>query len=207
MSMQSLSPHQIIGMVREIEADGLVIHLNAAQEICQPEGDTDWRHIIADIKRVCEGTDFPVIVKETGCGIAGDIGRMIEEVGAACLDIAGAGGTSMTKVEYLRGGQAAKAFFEWGIPTAESLRQCREAVKIPLIASGGMRTGLECAKALALGAALVGFALPVLKAAIDSHDAVIETLTDIGSALRRTMLLLGTVNIHELRKVNVIHLK
>lgn len=196
----------IIHMVSQIKGDGLAIHLNAAQEMCQPEGDTDWRDVLDNIERICGHTDFPVIIKETGCGIAGDIALKLESAGADCLDIGGAGGTSFTRVESYRGSESAAALSEWGIPTAESLRQCRKAVKIPIIASGGIRTGVDCAKALAMGASLVGFALPVLKAAQTSHQAVVDKLKSIAGELKRTMLLLGTRNIEALKRVQIMPL-
>jgi len=141
-----------------------------------------------------------VAVKETGCGIAGDIAKTLATAGVALLDIGGAGGTAMTKVEYYRGGSTGEAFFEWGIPTAESLRQCREAVTIPLIASGGIRTGLECAKALAMGASFAGFALPVPEPATKLYEAVIKKIKGFGMDLKRTMLLVGVADIQQLQK-------
>jgi isopentenyl-diphosphate delta-isomerase len=204
VQLAGLSVDEIIRMVEMIKADGLAIHLNAAQEMCQPEGDTDWRDVLHHIERVCRHTDFPVVVKETGCGIAGDVASRLEAVGVDCLDIGGAGGTSFTRVEHHRGATSAAAFFEWGIATAESLWQCRKAVKIPLIASGGIRTGVDCAKALAMGASLVGFALPVLKAAQISHQAVIDELKSVAEALRKTMLLLGVKNVEELKHIKIV---
>ena len=134
---------------------------------------------------------------------AGDVAKMLESAGVSYLDIAGVGGTSMTKVEYYRGNKTAGAFFEWGIPTAESLRQCREAVNIPLIASGGIRTGVECAKALAMGASLVGLGLPVLKPATESDQAVIEKLKELMTILKKIMLLIGAKNIEELKQTRI----
>ena len=206
VQLASLQVNDVIQMVKRIKGDGLAIHLNAAQEMCQPEGDTDWRNVLSNIEHVCRATDFPVIVKETGCGISGDIARKLVSAGAACLDIGGAGGTSFTRVEHFRGSKSAAALFEWGIPTAESLRQCRRNVNIPLIASGGIRTGVECAKALAMGASLVGFALPVLKAAQVSSHAVVDILKSLSNELKRTMLLLGTRTIAELKQIKVVPL-
>jgi isopentenyl-diphosphate delta-isomerase len=203
VQLARLQVNDIDRMIKEIKGDGLAIHLNAAQEMCQPEGDTDWRDVLANIERICRHADFPVIIKETGCGISADIAKRLESAGVGCLDIGGAGGTSFTRVEHYRGSESAAALSEWGIPTAESLQQCRKAVNIPIIASGGMRTGVECAKALAMGASLVGFALPVLKAAQTSHQAVVDKLTSLAEELKRTMLLLGTENIEALKKVRV----
>jgi isopentenyl-diphosphate delta-isomerase len=102
-------------------------------------------------------------------------------------------------VEYYRGSKSAAAFFEWGIPTAEALKQCHDAVSVPLIASGGIRNGVECAKALAMGASLVGMAYPFLKPAMESAEAVIEAITRIALELKKAMLLLGVCNIVELK--------
>lgn len=199
VQLPNLHVDEIDNMIRAIGADGLAVHLNAAQELCQPEGDRDWRCIVSHIERVCRDSAFPVVVKETGCGIAGGIGRLLESAGVAGLDIAGAGGTSFTKVEYYRRGAShARAFSEWGIPTAESLRQCRCVTNIPMIASGGLRTGVACAKAIAMGATLVGFALPLLKPAMQSHRDVIRILRRFEQELKMAMLLAGAPNIEAL---------
>lgn len=202
--LASLSAETIAAMVRQIEADGLVIHLNPAQEMCQPEGDTDWSNVLYDIERICTQVPFPVVVKEIGCGISGSVARELEAAGVASIDVAGAGGTSFTRVEYHRGARQAQALFEWGIPTAESLRQCGTTVQIPLIASGGIRTGIECAKAIAMGATLTGFALPLLGMAMQSAKAVLNYLTSIGEELKRAMLLVGVSNIAQLGKTKII---
>jgi isopentenyl-diphosphate delta-isomerase len=206
VQLAGLHVNDVKQMIRDINGDGLAVHLNAAQEMCQPEGDTDWRDVLSNIERICRHADFPVIIKETGCGISEDVARRLESAGVDCLDIGGAGGTSFTRVEHYRGSESAAALSEWGIPTAESLQQCRKAVKIPIIASGGIRTGVDCAKALAMGASLVGFALPVLKAAQTSHQAVVDKLKSLAEELKRTMLLLGTENIEALKQVRVVPL-
>ena len=202
--LTGLSPDAVHALVRQIEADGLVVHLNAAQELCQPEGDKDWRNIVIQIKKLCKILDAPVIVKETGCGIAGETARLLAPSGIQALDVAGAGGTTFTRVEYYRGAPLAKAFFEWGIPTAESLKQCKDAVDIPLIASGGIRTGLDCAKAIAMGASLAGFALPLLQPALTSHQAVIDKIKFIEEEFRMAMLLVGAANIQQLAATPIV---
>ena len=204
--LASLKVEDVLRMVKQIQGDGLAIHLNAAQEMCQTEGDTDWRNVLSNIERICRSTDFPVIVKETGCGISADIARKLQDAGVDCLDIGGAGGTSFTRVEHYRGSKTAASFFEWGIPTALSLQQCRRAVDIPIIASGGIRTGVDCAKAMAMGAQLVGFALPVLKAAQTSSQAVVDTLTWLAAELKKTMLLLGARTIQDLGQAKLLAL-
>lgn len=195
---------EIRGLVRDIKADGLAVHLNAAQELSQPEGDRDWKGVLANIEELCRKADFPVVVKETGCGISGDVAGKLECADVSCIDVAGAGGTSWIRVEHYRGSDTAKAFFEWGIPTAESLKQCRETVKIPLMASGGIRTGLECAKALAMGASLAGLALPLLRPATESHKAVARRLERLAGELRKAMLLAGVRNVGGLRKARIV---
>ncbi|BBO84348.1 type 2 isopentenyl-diphosphate Delta-isomerase [Desulfosarcina ovata] len=194
----------IAGLIREIDADGIAVHLNAAQELCQPEGDKDWRNMIVHIKEVCTAVNGPIIAKETGCGIAGGIAATLESLGIDALDIAGAGGTSFTRVEHHRGASLAKAFFEWGIPTAASLKQCRCAIQIPIIASGGIRSGVDAAKALAMGASIVGFALPLLIPAMQSYQAVIDKLTQFASELKMAMLLAGAATIQGLSATRVV---
>ncbi len=200
----SHSIDQIGSLVRGIGADGLAVHLNPAQEISQSEGDTDWSHVPNAIEMLCKGVDFPVVAKEIGFGISRDVARALEQAGVACIDVSGAGGTSWIRVEHYRGAKISSDFFEWGLQTAESLRQCREAVAIPLIASGGIRTGLECAKALALGASLVGFALPLLRPALESHQAVVERIQDFNRQLRMAMFLVGARNLEELKRARIL---
>ena len=203
VQLPQYSMGEIRGIVKDIKADGIAVHLNAAHELSQPEGDRDWNNVLKGIGKLCRGAGFPVVVKETGCGISGDIARKLEGAGAACIDVAGAGGTSWIRVEQHRGSETAKAFLDWGIPTAESLRQCRGAVKIPLIASGGMRTGLDCAKAIAMGASLSGFALPLLKPATESEEGVVRVLEGIAAELRKAMLLTGARNMEELGRAEI----
>ena len=205
IQLPSYSIMEIRGLVKNIKADGLAVHLNAAQEMSQPEGDSDWSNVLESIRKLCSKADFPVIAKETGCGITGSIASKLEDAGIAAIDVAGAGGTSFVKVEHHRRSETAKAFSEWGIPTAESLRQCREAVKLPLIASGGMRTGLDCAKAIAMGASLAGFALPLLGPARESSKAVAERIGQIGRELKKAMVLTGSKSIHEMSRVKATH--
>ena len=186
-------------LVAAVGADGLALHLNPLQELVQPGGDLNWRNVLAAIREVCQTADVPVVVKEVGGGLSFRVARQLATAGVAALDVAGAGGTSFARVEYYRGSESAAAFFEWGIPTADALKQCRDAVSIPLIASGGIRNGVECAKALAMGASLVGMAYPLLKPAMESADAVIEEINRVALELKKAMLLLGVCNIAELK--------
>ena len=168
-----------------IQADGMAIHLNPAQEIVQPEGDRNWKGIEEKIRQVCASGGFPVIAKEVGNGISGAVAKRLERAGVAAIDVAG-------------------PFFEWGIPTAECVVQCAAAVQIPLIASGGMRTGMDAAKALALGATLVGFASPLLKPATESADAVVRHMEGLMQELKTIMFLVGARTIADLRKATIV---
>ena len=193
-------PARFKDAVEMIEADGLAVHLNAAQELSQPEGDRDWKGIFEKLKELSSSLGYPIIAKETGCGISGKVARLLEAAGVAAIDVGGAGGTSWPKVESYRGGIS--TFSEWGIPTAVSLRECRNAVRLPLIASGGIRTGLDVAKALAMGASLAGMALPLLKPATQSKEEVKKCLEGIIEGLKKTMMLVGAKDLESLRKTN-----
>ena len=193
------SPARIRKALDEIKADALAIHLNPAQEIAQNGGHKKWKGILAKIKETCSEIGMPVIVKEVGCGISGEVARKLERAGVDAIDVAGAGGTSWVKVDSIIAGKPLDTFFEWGIPTAESLEQCLAAVKVPVIASGGIRNGIEAAKALSLGASLAGIALPLLKPATESHDAVRQALEKVVMELKTVMLLTSSKNLSGLR--------
>jgi isopentenyl-diphosphate delta-isomerase len=195
-----------------IEADALVLHLNALQEAVQPEGNTNFAGLAGRIAEVCRKVGVPVIAKEVGWGISPDVARVLWDAGVAAIDVAGAGGTSWTQVELHRipterGRLVAEAFADWGIPTARCLRLLRQS-KIPdgrkLFASGGVRNGIDVAKAIALGADLAGMARPFLKAADISVEATIELGSVIRDQLRITMFAIGAANLSALR--NTPHL-
>jgi isopentenyl-diphosphate Delta-isomerase len=194
---------QVKQLISAVGANGLALHLNPLQELVQPGGDTNWRNVLASIRAFCQTADMPVVVKEVGGGLSFGVATQLASVGVAALNVAGAGGTSFARVEYHRGSESAAPFFEWGIPTAESLKQCLGAVSVPLIASGGIRNGVECAKALAMGASLVGFAYPLLKPAMESAEAVVGEMNRIALELKKAMLLLGACNMVELKACSV----
>ncbi|NIO20443.1 MAG: type 2 isopentenyl-diphosphate Delta-isomerase [Candidatus Aenigmarchaeota archaeon] len=196
----------ILSLVDSINADGLAIHLNPAQELAQQEGDRSWKNLLKEIGYVCKKAKFPVIVKEVGFGISGKLSKQLVNAGAKAIDVAGAGGTSWVKVDSFRTKDDFSHIEEWGIPTAEALRDVVKSVKVPIIASGGIRNGAEVAKAIAMGSSLVGFALPLLKPATESSEAVRKHLEKIISQLRDAMFLVGARNIKELRKVRVIYI-
>ncbi|HNS49700.1 MAG TPA: type 2 isopentenyl-diphosphate Delta-isomerase [Anaerolineae bacterium] len=191
--------------VELVEADGLILHLNPLQEALQEDGDTDWRGILARIEGVCRSLPVPVIVKEVGWGISAGIARSLANAGVAAIDVAGAGGTSWSQVEMHRAsGQRQRrvcaAFASWGLPTAEALVDARAAVPtLPLIASGGLRDGIDLAKALALGADLGGMARPFLQAANVSAAAVAELAAELTAVLRTAMFCLGIGRIAALK--------
>ncbi len=192
--------------VEMIEADALILHLNAIQEAVQAEGNTNWKNLLKKIERVCRALAVPVIVKEVGFGIAADTARQLANAGVAAMDVAGAGGTSWAAVEsrrapskFLR--QLAEAFWNWGIPTADSLLAVKHAApKLPLIASGGVRDGIDAAKCIALGADLVGLASPMLKLADMGVEELIEGIKLINETLRVAMFGIGAGNIAALKK-------
>ena len=190
--------------VKMIEADGLFLHLNPLQEAVQPEGKTKYRGVLEKIRKVCRGLKVPVLVKETGCGISGEVGRMIEKAGASAIDVAGAGGTSFALVESYRGGRIGTTFGNWGIPTPVCVAELTRKVRIPVVAGGGIRSGLDAAKALALGASAVSVALPLLQAAKKGKGAVLEFLRNFREELRLAMLLTGCKTVSGLRKVPLV---
>lgn len=193
--------------VEMIEADALAIHLNPLQEVVQPEGETDYKGIIEEISEIVKGLDVPVIVKETGAGIAAEEAKTLEAIGVSGIDVAGAGGTSWAAVEYYRakkqGNQSAQMFgealWDWGIPTAISLVEVIQSVSLPVIASGGIRSGEDAAKAIALGASLTGIAWPALVSALKGSTAVKETLNLMIGQLTSAMFLVGADSIKKLK--------
>ncbi len=161
--MQNITPVQKMADV--IEADAMIIHLNPLQEVIQPEGEIQFSNILPRLEHLVKHLKCPVIVKETGCGISEDVARKLKSTGIYAIDVAGAGGTSWAGIESYRSESQALAntFWDWGIPTADSLMACNKIPGIHLIASGGLENGLDIAKAIAMGASLCGIALPALR--------------------------------------------
>ena len=183
--------------VEMIGADALVLHLNPLQEAVQAGGDTNFGGLAQRIAQVCRALPVPVVVKEVGWGISTETARLLVEAGVAAIDVAGAGGTSWSEVEKHRAAdpaarRLATAFAGWGLPTADSLLAVRAvAPHLPLIASGGVRTGIEATTALALGATAVAVASPALRAAARSTAAVTAALQAIIDELRVAMFCTG----------------
>lgn len=190
--------------VEMIGADFLAIHLNPIQEALQEEGSPSFARVLDAIQAVCSHLPVPVIVKEVGFGISSDVARLLRGSGVAAIDIAGAGGTSWAKIEGHRSRPDRKAvseaFAKWGIPTAEALAECHASVpELPIIASGGIRTGLDIAKSLALGAEIAAVGLPLLHAANDSEEAAERLCVRLADELRVTMFGIGAKDVTELR--------
>lgn len=196
--------------VDAIEADALFLHLNPLQEALQPEGNVDFSGLLKKIELVCKGLNVPVMVKEVGWGISADVAQRLASAGVAAIDVAGAGGTSWSQVEKFRiqeqmRRKVAGDFVEWGISTADCLTSVKLAVPtLPLIASGGLVSGMDAAKAIALGASLVGMAGRFLKAAAESEARLMSLVDEITFQLRVCMFSAGAKDIETLKKVHLI---
>lgn len=195
-------------LVKMLDADAFYVHLNPAQEIVQPEGDTNYKNVMAGIKTFIDHVGKPVVIKEVGFGISGGVARKLEALGVSAIEVAGMGGTSYTAVEYYRAKDfkmdiketMGQLYWDWGIPTAASLYMVTKNVKIPVVSSGGLRSGLEMAKSIAMGASLCAAAWPFLKPATISADAVKKKMEEYIYGLKCAMFLTGCKNIKELKK-------
>jgi len=197
--------------VAMIEADALILHLNPLQEAVQPEGNVNFKGLLSRIEQVCRALDVPVIVKEVGNGIGAADAVRLANAGVWAIDVAGAGGTSWSEVERFRppneaGARVAGAFANWGLPTSECIREVRAALPdITLIGSGGIRSGVDIAKAIALGADLCGTARPALLDAVQERGAaaVVEGLGGLIRELRVAMFCAGCGNLTALRALAI----
>lgn len=196
--------------VEMIEADGLILHLNALQEALQPEGDTRFAGLRGKIEAICRQLPVPVIAKEVGWGFSEESARQLRDAGIAAFEVAGAGGTSWSQVEMHRAqtesqARIAATFVEWGIPTSDSIRNVRRvAPDLPIFASGGLRTGLDIAKCIALGATIGGMAGPFLKAASRSLEDTQSAIAEIRREIQVTMFAAGFASIDELQRARLI---
>jgi len=199
--------------IEMIDADAIAIHLNAGQEAFQPEGDTNYRGVLEKISNLVSELEKPIIVKETGHGLSYEAVLALRSIGVRFFDVSGAGGTSWIRVEMYRAraknidklARGANVFKDWGIPTLQSLIESRWAAPDAcIIASGGIRTGLDAAKAVALGADIVGMALPVMRAyGAKGAEGVKELLEQVVFELRAAMFLTGASSLRELRRKTV----
>jgi len=188
-------------LATSIEADGLAVHLNPAQELTQSEGDRSFPDGCRTLKELCRRMPGRIMVKETGCGISRSVARRLKAAGVRVVDTAGAGGTSWPRVESLRRGSTERSWLdEWGIPTAASLLEV-SGLGLRLVGSGGVRTGLDVAKCLVLGADVAGMALPVLRAyAAGGYRGARDHLSKVVDELRSVMLLVGAKDIASLKR-------
>ncbi|MEE0024899.1 type 2 isopentenyl-diphosphate Delta-isomerase [Methanobrevibacter sp.] len=191
--------------VEILDADILAIHLNPLQESIQPEGDLDARGYLDLISKITDLVDIPVMAKETGCGISAETAKQLADAGVSFIDVEGAGGTSWAAVETYRSDDKyyGELFWDWGIPTAISTAEVVNTVDVPVISSGGIRSGLEAAKAIALGADSVGMALPFLKKSISQED-LNQFIKKFNDSLRIAMFLVGANNIEELKQSKLV---
>ncbi len=188
------------------QADCLLLHLNPLQEAIQPEGDTNFKGLLQKIEKICKELAVPVIVKEVGWGISVEIAEKLVNCGVAGIDVAGAGGTSWSQVERFRLSNqhdihVADAFKDWGIPTTEALIAVKAQIpEIPVFASGGLKTGMDIAKSIALGADLAGMASVFLKAATNSLEQLFNTVQEFEKILRISMFATGSKDLSDFKK-------
>jgi isopentenyl-diphosphate delta-isomerase len=193
-----------------IEADALILHLNPLQEALQPGGDRNWRGVATSIAAVCRDIEVPVIVKEVGAGISVPVAKRLLDCGVAAIDVAGVGGSSWAAVEGQRSANVSKrdtaeVFRDWGIQTAAALANLSHALpQVPLIASGGIRHGLDGAKALRLGATLVGQAAALLEAATLGPEHVVAKVTQWADTLRIACFCTNSENLPALRQAALL---
>ena len=198
--------------IEMIEADAIAIHLNALQETAQPEGQTEFKGVLEKIGEIARELDRPVIAKETGAGIAAEEAQKLEAAGVKGIDVSGTGGTSFAAVEYYRAKgnensfqrRLGEVFWDWGIPTAVSIVEVSQTVNVPVIASGGIRNGVDAAKSLALGASLASFSQLILQAAVKGVKETCNELSLLIDEFRNTMFLVGADSVQKLRTTPVV---
>ena len=196
--------------VDAIEADALILHLNPLQEAVQSEGDVNFKGLFAKIEKLVRVLPVPIVAKEVGNGISAAMARRLLGIGVAAIDVAGAGGTSWARVESERAQdpkqrRLGNTFADWGIPTAECITQIREVSRsVPLVASGGLRNGLDAAKSLALGADLAGLALPFLQAANQSEAALAELCEALTAEIVTVLFCTGCADLAALRQSGIL---
>ncbi len=198
-------------LVDAVEADALAIHLNPLQEMVQPEGDRDWRGVRTRLAEVIPAMHVPVLLKETGAGMSPDTAQLARDLGAQGIDVGGTGGTAWGFIEGFRSADGQRqaigqTFRNWGWPTAESVRRCREALgaHFPIVATGGVRSGVDAALAIALGANLAGLALPFFRAADASEEDAMALGRRIVEELRIAMVCSGAASLEVLRALEPV---
>ena len=207
-----LTIDEVQRLAEMISADAIIVHLNALQELIMPEGDRRAFGWLAAIERLVAAQPLPVVAKETGGGVSEGVARRLAEAGVAAIDVGGRGGTSFAAIEGLRateqgdrrGSELAAQFADWGIPTAASVTLAARA-GLPIVATGGIRSGLDAARAIALGATAVGVARPLLQAVLDGSDEAVDAwLARFREELLATMFLTGSTTIDDLRRAQIV---
>ncbi len=187
--------------IEMIDAHALQIHFNYLQESIQPEGDRVVSGLMDKLGNIAK--NYPLIAKETGAGFDRQSAEKLVSMGFRAIDVSGVSGTSFAAVEYYRGGKYGKTFWDWGLPSPYTVLKLKD-LNVPLIASGGIRNGLDVAKAIALGADVAGMAKSVLPYATHSSQSVMERLEDIINELKIAVFLTGTSNVKELQKAGYV---
>lgn len=197
-------------LVDSLEATAMIIHLNALQECLQPEGTTDFKGGLKAIEKLCKNLSVPVIVKETGCGFSHSTLKRLKGTGIAAVDVSGLGGTHWGRIEGDRAPSddvryaAALSFANWGIPTVDSVADAVSIKpKYEVWASGGVRSGLDAAKLLAMGASIVGFAKPILEGALAGEEVLIQRMATFEFELKTALFCTGSEDIQELQRKKV----
>ncbi len=199
--------------IEMIGADGLMLHLNPMQEAFQPEGNYNFSSLLKKISKIATSLKSPLLIREVGFGISKDVASRLKNLKIAAIDVGGSGGTSWIEIERDRLSEEAlikisQDFLDWGIPTSESIRVVKKfCPAIPIIASGGIRSGLDVAKSIALGANIAGIALPILKAVKISTQALIDYLKEIEKGLKIAMFGVGAKNIGQLKSATLLYKK
>lgn len=209
---KGLTIENIKKIIDMIQADALVIHLNPLQELIQPEGEPKYKGVLSKISEISGDLDVPVIVKEVGAGISKEVAVKLEVAGVSAINVAGAGGTSWAGVEKIRAEASnndlkthlGEIFWDWGIPTAASLVEVKKTVKVPIIASGGLRNGMEMAKCIVLGASMCAMAYPFLLKAAESKEQLFNFADTVIAELKSTMFLIGAMNLSVLKSSRYI---
>jgi isopentenyl-diphosphate delta-isomerase, type 2 len=194
--------------VKMIEADAIAIHVNLLQEIIQPEGDRSFRGFLHNLRKICRSLGVPVIVKEVGCGLSYGDAVALKEAGVAAVDVAGRGGTNWVEIEKMRAIEAgrldrariAEDFLDWGIPTAASVLEASRVRGLEVVGSGGVRSGVDVAKLLVLGAVMGGLARPFLKAALEGVEMTSALIAMLKEEIQIVAALCGASNMEDLRR-------